>query len=111
MEREKAEFDILKKILEERTKRNWSEYMLAKNSDLTQSTISSWYRRDIQPSVASIEKICRGFGITLPQFFTDYLADDDIVLTGEQRKLLVLWDSLTAEQREAVLRMLEAFTE
>ena len=64
MNREKSEFNILKKIEEERMKRNWSEYTLAKNSNLTQSTISTWYRRDLQPSVASIEKICSGLGIT-----------------------------------------------
>ena len=58
MERDKAKFDILNKILEERTKRGWSEYTLAQNAGLTQSTISTWYRKDLQPSVASIEKVC-----------------------------------------------------
>ena len=65
MEREKPTFDILGRIEQERLARGWSEYALAENSGLTQSTISTWRRRNLQPNVASIEKICAGFGITL----------------------------------------------
>lgn len=42
MEREKPTFDILGRIEKERAARNWSEYALAENSGLTQSTISTW---------------------------------------------------------------------
>ena len=69
MEREKPSFDILGRIEQERLARGWSEYTLAENSGLTQSTISTWRRRNLQPSVASLEKICSGLGITLAQFF------------------------------------------
>ena len=41
MEREKPTFDILGRIEKERAARNWSEYALAENSGLTQSTIST----------------------------------------------------------------------
>ena len=64
MEREKPSFDILGRIEQERLARGWSEYTLAENSGLTQSTISTWRRRNLQPSVASLEKICSGLGIT-----------------------------------------------
>ena len=98
MEREKPTFDILGRIEKERAARNWSEYALAENSGLTQSTISTWRRRNLQPNVASIEKICAGFGITLSQY-----------LTKEQKKLLDLWAKLSPVQREAVTKMLCAF--
>lgn len=39
MEREKPTFDILGRIERERLSRGWSEYALAENSGLTQSTI------------------------------------------------------------------------
>ena len=71
MEREKPSFDILGRIEQERLARGWSEYTLAENSGLTQSTISTWRRRNLQPSVASLEKICSGLGITLAQFFQE----------------------------------------
>lgn len=56
MEREKPSFDILGKIDQERLARGWSEYTLAENSGLTQSTLSTWRRRNLQPNVTSIEK-------------------------------------------------------
>ena len=49
MEREKPTFDILGRIEQERLARSWSEYALAENSGLTQSTISTWRRRNLQP--------------------------------------------------------------
>ena len=41
MEREKPNFDILGRIDRERLARGWSEYTLAENSGLTQSTLSN----------------------------------------------------------------------
>ena len=38
--------DILKRIVDLRKERNWTEYQLAEQSGLTQSTISSWYRKN-----------------------------------------------------------------
>ena len=78
----------------------------AKTPVLTQSTISTWRRRNLQPNVASIEKICAGFGITLSQFFQE---EDSVYLTKEQKKLLDLWAKLSPVQREAVTKMLCAF--
>ena len=104
MNREKCNFDILGKIEFERQKRNWSEYTLAQNSNLTQSTISTWYRK---PSVASLEKICNGLGITLAQFFSE----EDLFqsLTVEQKELLELWQSLSPIQKRAVIQLLKSF--
>lgn len=108
MEREKANFDILGRIDSERLSRGWSEYTLAESSGLTQSTISTWRRKNLQPSVASIEKICRGLGITLAKFFSDNDEDD---LSDEQRKILDLWSKLSPKQRAAVTNMISSFIE
>ena len=93
MEREKPNFDILGRIDRERLARGWSEYTLAENSGLTQSTLSTWRRRNLQPNVTSIEKICHGFGITLSQFFEEDAAVHH--LTEEQKSLLTIWDRLS----------------
>ena len=69
MEREKPTFDILGRIEQERLSRGWSEYALAENSGLTQSTISTWRRRNLQPNVASLEKICSGLVSRFPSSF------------------------------------------
>lgn len=107
MKREKSEFDILKKIEEERLKRNWSEYTLAKNSGITQSTISTWYRKSLQPSIASLEKICKGFGISLSEFFKD--DQNNTNLTPSQIEMISLWESLSPNQREKIIMLIKAF--
>ena len=78
--------DILGIIKTQREVRGWSEYQLAERSGLPQSTISSWYKKDMTPSFASLEKICDAFGITLSQFFAD--GEESVVLTPSQRKML-----------------------
>ena len=106
MEREKPNFDILGKIESERLSRGWTEYTLAENSEITQSTISTWRRKNIQPSVASLEKICSGLGITLSQFFQ---TDPVVFPSPEQAELFELWKKLSPNQRDALLAMLRAF--
>ena len=102
--RERARFDVLKRIDDERIKRNWTEYTLAKNADLPQSTISTWYRKQLQPSVASIEKICNGLGISLSQFFAEEPYEAN--LTANQHEIVTLWEKLTPAQKEALSRLL-----
>lgn len=104
--REKANFDVLKRIEEERLKRKWTEYTLSKNSGIPQSTISTWNRKGLQPSIASIEKICYGLGISLSQFFDDNKVD---ALTEEQGQLFHLWDRLRPDQRTILLKLLASF--
>ena len=106
MEREKPTFDILGRIERERLSRGWSEYALAENSGLTQSTISTWRRRNLQPNVASLEKICSGLGISLSQFFQE---EDSVYLTPDQKEILDLWAKLSPAQRTAVSQMLRSF--
>lgn len=48
--------DILTAITELREQRNWTEYQLAERSGLPQSTISSWFRKGMIPTVPSLEK-------------------------------------------------------
>lgn len=107
MERMKAEFDMLEKITAERQKRNWTEYTLAKNSGISQSTISTWYRKNLEPSVASIEKICTGLDITLSQFFSHEGQNNS--LTPSQQDILEIWKCLNDHQKSTVIDMLKSF--
>ena len=106
MKRDRAEFDVLKRIDQERDARGWTDYTLAVNSDLTQSTISTWRSRDLQPNLASIEKICHGLGITLSQFFSESDSIDD--LNEDQQHILELWNRLSPAQRTAVSNLIES---
>ena len=110
MERPRSEFDVLDRIEKERLSRNWSEYTLAKNSGITPSTISTWYRRNLQPSISSIEKICKGLDMSLSQFFSSP-KDQCVNLTDSQQEILDVWKYLNEEQKDATVKMLKSFIE
>lgn len=97
--------DILTAITKYREARGWTEYQLAERSGLPQSTISSWYRKNMIPTVSSLEKICMAFGITLSQLFAE---DDELVsLTDSQKKLLERWSRLSEEQQSVVFALID----
>lgn len=96
--------DKLRKLLKER---GWTEYRLAKECGLSESTIANIFRRNTCPSITTLETVCRGFGITLAQFFAE---GEMLELNPNLKEMLDLWLCLTAEQKEAVLSMMRAFS-
>lgn len=92
--------NVLDRITYYRKQKGWTEYQLAEYSGLTQSTISSWYRKDMLPNLASLDKICTAFGITISQFFaTD---SDSFTLTPIQSQILDGVNRLTDQQQQAL---------
>lgn len=97
--------DVLARIFEYRSKRNWTEYQLSEKSGLTQSTISTWYRKNMLPSLSSLEKICNAFDITMSQFFAT--ESDTVTLTEIQQKLLLEINHLSKDQQTALLAFIK----
>lgn len=97
--------NVLEKITYYRKLKNWTEYQLAERSGLTQSTISSWYRKDMLPTISSLEKICDAFDITLSQFFST--ENDSFSLTQTQRDLLNETNRLTEKQQKALTQFIK----
>ena len=95
--------DILAEITRLRLNRNWSEYQLAQHSGISQSTISTWYRKNQVPTIQTLEKVCLGFGITLSQFFAN--DDDAVSLTESQKELLDCWAALTDTQQALFMQL------
>lgn len=98
--------DVLERITYFRMKRGWTEYQLAEEAGLTQSTISSWYRKNMIPSIPSLEKICTAFDITLSQFFA---MEDDLCceLTEVQKILVEETAKLSKDQQIALVSFLK----
>lgn len=92
----------LRQLLQER---GWTEYRLAKNCGLSESTIANIYRRNSVPSIATLEAICKGFGITMSQFFAE---GEMVELSPELKSLFDDWVNLTPEQKKAASQMLKA---
>ena len=98
--------DILNRITELRLERGWTEYRLSIESGIPQSTISSWYKKNILPTLPSLERICSAYNMTLSQFFAD--SGSAIILTEEQQILLDNWNRLDKEQRNNILNLIKS---
>ncbi|MCH5199960.1 MAG: helix-turn-helix transcriptional regulator [Oscillospiraceae bacterium] len=94
--------DVLQRLRQLSKERNWSPYILAKKCDMPQSTINNIFMRDTIPSIPTLEIICKGFGITLSQFFAE---NETVELSPELKELFDGWLTLTPEQKEAVTRL------
>lgn len=97
--------DILAVIIRNREARGWTEYELAERSGLPQSTISTWYRKNIVPTVPSLEKICQAFDITLAQLFAE--TGTPVSLTESQEELLANWSKLDEKQKDVIFQLLK----
>lgn len=78
----------------------WTEYRLSKESGLSESTIANIFHRGTNPSLATLEAICRSFGITMSQFFAE---GEMVELTPQLRELFDGWARLTPGQKQAIL--------
>ncbi len=98
--------DILGRITQQRLSRNWTEYQLAQKSGIPQSTISSWYRKKMLPTLPSLEKICSAFDMTMAQFLSESNSLTEV--TPDQQKLLNQWELLTSTQKKAFLSLISS---
>lgn len=100
--------DILDCITSHRISRNWTEYQLAQQSGIPQSTISTWYRKKMLPTLSSLDKICRAFDVTMAQFLCEN--DGLTEITPDQRALLDKWELLSPTQKRAFLDLMDSIT-
>lgn len=98
--------DVLDRLRRLMYERDWTEYRLAKESGLSQSTISNMFYRNTIPSIPTLEIICRAFGITLAQFFAD---GNFVELTDEQYGFFNRWAALRPEQKRLVDELIGQF--
>ena len=98
--------DVLERLRELLQERGWSEYRLAQVSGLNESTISNIYRRNTLPTIATLEVICKAFGITLSQFFAD---GDMVEMTPDVKELLDAWIHSRALRKQTVLLVAKSY--
>lgn len=97
--------NIADRINELLKQRGWTAYRLAQEADIPQSTLSNIFNRPYEPTVSTLEIICKGFGITMSEFFAQ--DGEPMTLTTEQRETLEHWNKLTADQRKILLDFLK----
>lgn len=91
---------IANRIKELCDKKQMTMYALSKKTGISQSSLSNLMKRGSTPTFYTLDRICDGLGITLPQFFTDDIGK--LELSSEQKKVLRMWESLTDKEKEAV---------
>lgn len=98
--------DTLDRLRQLQKQRGWTDYRLARESGLSDSTIINIYRRNALPSIPTLEAICGAFGLTLSQFF----AEGELVeLTPELTELFDQWKTLTPEQKRVTMEVVQTF--
>jgi len=101
--------DVLKRLKDLMHSKGINEYKLSKLSEVPQSTINSMFRKQNNPTIYTLEKICRSLNITMSEFFRQ--EDENPDITDENlAKLISKWDALTLKQKEAILAVISSFS-
>ncbi len=95
----------LKALMNERS---WTIYRLAKESNVAWTTIRNMFSRDTEPSITTLESLCKGMGITLVQFFDE---DNSMGLSSEQVLLLKEWSRLREKDKRLIQEMIDSLNE
>ena len=89
-------------------RRGMTIYALAKASGLPWQTVKNLVNQMNNPTVATVEMLCRGLGITMSQFFSD--EEEMIALTAEQKELLEQWNVITEDEKKVFVDLLNIMT-
>ncbi|MBQ3416215.1 MAG: helix-turn-helix domain-containing protein [Ruminococcus sp.] len=96
--------DATEKIKQLLAQRGWTAYRLSKNSGLAESTITNILKRNTVPSIPTLEAICKGFGITISQFFAD---GEMIEITPDISELIQYYTVLSPDQKVIAIQLLK----
>ena len=92
----------IRKLMAER---EWTDYRLAKEANLSHSTVTNMFNRNNAPTLPTLDAVCGAFGITLSQFFAE---GEEAQLTEEQQKLFSKWSTMTDRQKQILLDLMDA---
>ena len=97
--------DALKKIKDLLNINGWSVYKLSMESGVSQSTLANMFARNNQPTIPTLELICKGFGITMSEFFCEETLDKDQLTDYEI--LLKKYNKLSEKQKMLILEIMD----
>lgn len=100
--------DVKARLQQLMDERGWTIYRVAKEADIPWSTVRNMFKRDTEPSIQTLECLCKGMGITLPQFFD---IDNNMGLSAEQMHLLQEWSRLRVKDKKLISDLIDALNE
>ena len=100
--------DVKERLHQLMDERGWTIYKVAKEARIPWSTVRNMFKRNTEPSIETLESLCKGMGITLPQFLD---VDNQMGLTYEQQQLISQWSKLSDSNKRLVSELVEALNE
>lgn len=99
---------LLSKIQNLLNERNWSLYKLSRESNIPYSSLNSLFLKNNQPTIATLEKICNAFHITLAEFFSDEppYRDEVPIITTEEQELLKIFRDLSKKEKQKYIEII-----
>lgn len=97
---------IYDKVNALREGRGWTIYELAKNAGVAPTTIYNWRDRLSSPTLSLLDAVCSAFEISVIAFLLD--EDELIALTEEQKEVMRLWNTLSAEQKKSIINLMKS---
>lgn len=96
--------NVLERIRKLQWERDWSDYKLAQEANISQSSLATLYARNKPPKIDMLQRICGAFGLTLAQFF---LEDEQIeVLSAQEKSILEGFRKLPPKKQKALIDLL-----
>ena len=90
--------NVISRILFLMEREKVTGYELAKKSGISHSTISTIFRKNRQPNITTLQKICKGLNISMAEFFYE----DDGSNSVENK-----FNSLSEKSKEIILYLLD----
>ena len=99
------QFNPLERIDDLCRERNWSYYQLSKASGIAYSTLNTLMNKQNMPTLSTLQKLCKGFGISVTDFFEPDKSQNG--LTKNQAECLSLFNTLSPEDQKLALAYLK----
>lgn len=90
--------NVIGRILFLMEREKMTGYELAKKCGISHSTISTIFRKNRQPNITTLQKICNGLNISMAEFFYEDNGSNSIVNK---------FNSLSNNSKEIILYLLE----
>ena len=100
--------DVKARLQQLMDERHWTIYKVAKEAGIPWSTVRNMFKRNTEPSIMTLECICKGMGITLCQFFD---VDNQMGINHEQAQLIQNWSRLTDSNKRLVSELVAALNQ
>ncbi len=100
--------DVKARLQQLMDERGWTIYRVAKEADIPWSTVRNMFKRNTEPSVQTLEALCKGMGITLPQFFDE---DNTMGISSEHARLLQEWSRLRDKDKKLISELIDSLNE